>query len=122
MVAHGTNTGKGIDPKLKDLPQLRQPPFSSYDTYRLIDQGTVGLGAESPGQMGIVGDRQLSVSLEEEVTKDREPKRFRVKAVLTKKGEPNGTTVVALLKAGERFFVAGQKYQGGILVIAIKVR
>ena len=36
-----------------------------------------------------------------------------------------GTTVLPLLevnaKAGEHFFVAGQKHKGGILVIGIKI-
>lgn len=122
IVAHATNTGGGIDAKLKDLPQLRQPPFSAYDTYRLIDRGTVALAQGSPGQMPIVDDRLLSLALEEVVTKGREPSRYRVKATLSKKDGADATNVVALLKTGERFFVAGQKYKGGILVIVIKLR
>ncbi len=122
IVAHATNAGGGIDAKLKDLPQLRQPPFSAYDTYRLIDRGTVGLAPGSPGQMPLVDERILSLALEEVVTKEREPSRYRVKATLSKKDGADATNVVALLKTGERFFVAGQKYKGGILVIVIKLR
>ena len=38
IVLHALNDGKGIDPKIGKMPQLRQPPFSSYSSSQLSDR------------------------------------------------------------------------------------
>jgi hypothetical protein len=57
-----------------------------------------------------------------EPKKKDEPRRYLVTASIQK---PDGNTFLPLLevnaKPGEPFFVAGQTYKGGTLVIGIKV-
>src|SRR6185312_16504900 len=36
MVLHATNDNSGIDPKLGKIAALSKPPFSSYNSYRLL--------------------------------------------------------------------------------------
>src|SRR5262245_51267413 len=38
MVLHATNGGKGIDPRIGNMPELKKPPFSSYDSYELLEK------------------------------------------------------------------------------------
>src|SRR5690348_9964310 len=37
IILHATNDGSGIDPKLGKMPELGKPPFSSYNSYKLLD-------------------------------------------------------------------------------------
>jgi len=38
MVLHAANTGKGIDPRIGEMPELGNAPFSAYDSYSLLDR------------------------------------------------------------------------------------
>jgi len=115
VVLHATNDGKGIDPAIGDLPQLKQPPFSAYDSYKLLDRGSVKL--DPSGSMRLPDGGTLGLKVEA-----AEGDRYTVVASITKKGGKKflpGATVNA--KGGEYFFLAGQKYEDGILVLGIRV-
>src|SRR5450432_3028544 len=36
LVLHATNGDKGIDPRIGNMPELAQAPFSSYKSYALL--------------------------------------------------------------------------------------
>ena len=38
MVLHATNSKKGVDSRIGSMPELQKPPFSSYDSYELLDR------------------------------------------------------------------------------------
>lgn len=124
VILHATNDGSGIDPKIGKMPALGKPPFSSYNSYKLLDRVTLPLSALKPSTTKLPTGRDLMVSLKEviEPKKKDEPRRFVVTASIQK---PDGKSFLPLLevsaKAGEPFFVAGQNYKGGSLVIGIKV-
>jgi hypothetical protein len=124
IVLHATNDGTGIDPKIGKMPELGKPPFSSYNSYKLLDRSKLSLAKGSPGTAKLPNDGVLQVSLKEIVQPKAkgEPKRFLVGASIQK---PGGNSFLPLLevnaKAGETFFVAGQNYKGGVLVIGIKI-
>src|SRR5262245_6608569 len=40
IVLYATNDGTGIDPKIGKMPQLGKPPFSSYNSYKLLGDRT----------------------------------------------------------------------------------
>lgn len=124
IVLHATNDKKGIDPKIGKLPELQKPPFSAYDSYRLLDRAEIDLTQGQAGKLKLPDDGQLAVTLNEivEPTKKGDPIRFGVGASIQKPGGRTflpGVTVNA--KKGEIFFLAGQTYQKGILVIGIRV-
>ncbi|MRG92714.1 hypothetical protein [Polyangium spumosum] len=124
VVLHGTNDGTGIDPKIGKMPELAKPPFSSYNSYKLLDRSKQTSSKASPSTLKLPNDRVLKVSLKDVVqpSKKGESKRYVISASIQK---PGGSDFLPLLevnaKAGETFFVAGQNHKGGVLVIGIKV-
>ena len=124
IVLHATNDHTGIDPKIGKLPELAKPPFSSYDSYKLLDRAEVQLAQGAAQQRKLPDDGQLAVTLKDVLPPEKkgEPPRFSVAARIQK---PGGKAFLPALevsaKKGEIFFVAGQTYKGGILVIGIRI-
>jgi len=121
MVLHATQKpgGGSIDPSIGNLPQLTKPPFSAYNTYKLISRKQFSLDKGKPQTDTLPNDRVLQITLQD-ITQDR---RYKVAAAIN---QPNGKDFLKLLEvtasANETFFVAGQSYQSGILVIGITLR
>jgi hypothetical protein len=126
IVLHGLNTGEGIDPRIGDLPQLKQPPFSSYNTYKLLDRVQLPLARAQSREHPLPDKGKLKVHLtdvmEEKIAGKKPEVRYVLEASINK---PGGREFLPVLKVkarpGEIFFVAGQKYKGGILVLGIRV-
>lgn len=116
MVLHATQQpGPGsIDPSIGNLPQLKRPPFSAYNTYKLLAKQSLALTKGAPVTYTLVNGRVLQVTLQD-VTPDH---RYKVAAAIN---QPGGTAYLKLLEVtaapNETFFVAGQQYQGGVLII-----
>ena len=119
---HATNTDGGIDPKIGEMPHLRKPPFSAYNTYRLIDRQFVTLTETQPAISILPNKRVLKTSLLGVVHKGK----YRISASINQpRPDAGGQGFLPLLevtaRSGETFFVAGQSYQGGVLFVGIKV-
>jgi len=124
IVLHGTNDGTGIDPKIGQMPELGKPPFSSYNSYKLLERSSANASKSQASTTKLPNGSILQVALKDvvEPKKKGEAKRYIMSASVKKAG---GKDFLPLLevnaKAGETFFVAGQSYKGGVLVIGIKV-
>lgn len=122
MVLHATQgpEGKGsIDPAVGNMPQLKKPPFSAYNTYKLLDKKALPLEKGKSVEYPIVNGRTLQVTLVE-ITAD---KRYRIAAAISEPGKPAFLKVLEVTAAAnEPFFVAGQSYNDGILVMGITVK
>jgi hypothetical protein len=120
LVLHATNDGKGIDPAIGDLPQLKQPPFSSYDSYKLLERGKLALAPS--GEMKLPDGGKLSLQLQKAQPSEKKGEmRYVVDAKVLKK---NGDKFVsAEFNTRERiyFFLAGPPYEKGILVLGIRI-
>jgi hypothetical protein len=116
-VLHATNTGKGIDPRIGPMPELKKPPFSAYDTYVLLERTRLPLVKDNPKQLPLPNGRVLETALRERVSADE----VRFSAAVTR---PNGKEFLPLLEVkariGQRFVVAGQSHKKGILVLVIR--
>ena len=121
LVMHATQiSGAGsIDPKIGTMPQLQKPPFSAYNTYKLVDKKTLPLAKGTPATYPMVNGRTLQVTLLD-VTSDN---RFHVTTAIN---QPGGEAYLKLLEVtaspNEPFFVGGQTYQGGSLVLALTMK
>jgi hypothetical protein len=121
MVLHGKEVeGRGsIDPAIGHMPQLRQPPLSAYNSYRLLDKKILTLQMGRSGTYTLANGRVLQVTFVEP-TPDH---GFHVKAAIN---QPGGNAYLKLLeltaKPNEPFFVAGQTYEGGNIILAITLR
>lgn len=124
IILHGTNDGTGIDAKIGKMPELSKPPFSAYNSYKLVEKSTASASKSKPSTTKLPNGAVLKVALKDivEPKKKGDAKRYVMSASIQK---PGGNSFLPMLevnaKAGETFFVAGQNYKGGILVIAIKV-
>jgi len=117
MVLHATNGKKGIDPRIGAMPELAKPPFSSYESYALLDRARLPLLKETPRTLELPNGRVLETRLVEVLGKDA----LRLSARIT---QPNGKELLPLLavraKLGQAFIVAGPSYKQGILVLVIR--
>lgn len=124
IVLHGTNDGTGIDPKIGKIPELSKPPFSSYNSYKLLDRPKINVCKGKEVKVKLPNERELAVSLKDIVApkKKDDVTRYVMSMSINK---PGGNTFLPLLevnaKASEWFFVAGQSYKGGMLAFGLKV-
>lgn len=124
IILHATNDGTGIDPKIGKMPELGKPPFSSYNSYKLLERSKAQLSQGKAAETKLPNGRTISTTLKEVTPpkKKGDAKRYVVSASIQK---ADGKSFLPLLevnaRAGETFFVAGQSHKGGILVIGIKV-
>ena len=118
MVLHATNSKKGIDKRIGKMPELKKPPFSSYDSYELLEKKQLPLAKGDASKLVLPNKRVLRTKLLDVISKDQ----VRISASINR---PKGKTFLPLLevkaKVGQSFIVAGQSYKGGILVLVIKV-
>jgi hypothetical protein len=122
MVLYATTVpGPGsIDPAIGKMPQLTKPPFSVFNTYRLLDKKVISLELGKSGPYTLPNGRILQVTFVEPTTE----KRFHIKVAINQPGG-NGSYLKLLevtAEPNEPFFVAGQPYKDGVLVLGISLR
>ncbi|HTQ06055.1 MAG TPA: hypothetical protein VMI54_19470 [Polyangiaceae bacterium] len=118
LVLYATNQKKGIDPRVRDLSELTRPPFASYDSYALLERVRLPLATERQQTHRLPNGRVLGAALVENPSDDS----VRLSASIS---EPGGRAFLPLLevraRVGQRFIVAGQKYESGILVLVLAI-
>jgi len=118
LVLHATNLKQGVDARLRELPELTKPPFSSYDSYSVLAHQKLPLAPGVPSSLKLPNGRIFQTQLLEILKDDF----VRLSASIN---QPGGDDFLPLLavkaKLGQRFIVAGQSYKSGILVLVIRV-
>jgi hypothetical protein len=108
-----------IDPAIGNLPQLKKPPLSAYNTYKLLDKRSLAIQMGASSTYTLANGRVLQVSFVEPTAEHG----FHVKAAIN---QPGGNAYLKLLeltaKANEPFFVGGQSFNGGSILLAITLR
>jgi hypothetical protein len=117
LVIHAASVpgGGSMDPRLIKLSRLRNVPFNGYNTFKLLDTQTLPLAKSGPS-LALKNGYHLSLSLT-----SIEGRQLHIVPSLSKTATPNPLPEVSA-KADEPFFVAGQSYEGGILIIAVTPR
>jgi hypothetical protein len=116
LVLHATTQpGQGsIDPRIGNMPQLRRPPFSAFNTYKMLARQSLTLAKGVPTRYTLVNGRVLQITL----TNVLPGPRYEIAAAIN---QPGGGAYINLLKVttppNDTFFVAGQQYHGGVIVI-----
>jgi len=124
IVLYGANDNSGIDSSIGKIPALGKPPFSSYNSYKLLDRQEHPLKKGEWVNQILPDSNTLNVSLKDiTMTKGDNPeKRYIVDANIKK---PDGSEFFPNLevsaKEGEYFFVGGPKFKDGVLVIGIRI-
>jgi hypothetical protein len=121
MVLHATMApGPGsIDPAIGKMPQLQKPPFSVFNTYRLLDRRVIPIEIGKTGPYSLPNGRVLQVTF----ASPTQDKRFHIQLAIN---QPGGNAFLKLLELtaspNETFFVAGQPYKDGVLVLGLTMR
>lgn len=107
-----------IDPDLSTVKALQVKPFNGYKSFKILSRSPLALVPNQAEEIGLPAARKLRITLLEK----RKDGRFKVQVSINR---PNKTDYLPLLEVaaspGERFFVAGQKYQGGTILIGVRV-
>lgn len=118
LIVLGSLEGSGIDPQLAKLEALRKPPFDTFTKKTLLKRADVKLELGKESEVELPNGRRLRLMLMEKL-KDG---RFRVNVSINRPGQRDYLPVMTVSAApGDPFFVAGQKYEGGTLVIGVRV-
>lgn len=107
-----------IDASLANVPALRRPPFNSFRSMRVLSRPEVQLRPGTPVEVSLPNGRKLQLVLQQVMPDGR----YRMRVSINR---PNQNDYLPLLQVvaspGDPFFVAGQSYQGGTLVIGVRV-
>lgn len=115
LVIHGTTCDKpSVDPAVGEVPPLR------YNCYKLLDKKQLPLNQGAPSTMALPNGRTFQVTYGG-LTTDKPP-RYKVGAFINKPDGP-GFMPLAEISAepGKKFHVGGFAYQGGALLLAIRI-
>lgn len=118
LIVLATSTAGEIDPRLRALPALRRPPFDSYGSMELLSSPTIRLRVGHSEQVRLPNGRHIRIVLRE-ITRDG---RFRLQVSINRPGQQDYLPEVSVLASpGDPFFIAGQSYREGTLVIGFRL-
>jgi hypothetical protein len=124
IILYASNKGTGIDPKLGKSPQLSQGPFAAFNSYELLQATPLNLELGRSATTKMPNDDSLVVTFKglQPPAKPTDPTKY---VIATSVLRPNGTAFLPQFDlntaAQNRFFIMGQKYKEGIIIVAIKV-
>jgi hypothetical protein len=106
-----------VDPSLASIKALKQPPFNAFKSMKILSRTAVSLSTEA-SSVDLPNGRRLQLTLLER----RPDGRTKVQVSINKPGQQDYLPLLQVIaSAGEPFFVAGQKHEGGTLVIGVRV-
>lgn len=107
-----------IDPSLAEIPALRQPPFSTFQSMSVLARSTMQISIGRPMEVALPNGRHLRIELERALPDGR----YRVRISINTPGQSDYLSLLEVLASpGDPFFVAGQSFQGGTLVIGVRI-
>ncbi len=118
LVVLASEQGGVIDANLAQEPALRQPPFNAYRSMRLLDRRPVTLGVGRPAAVELPNGRRVQITFMQRLPNGR----LQVRVSINRPDQNDylqGVTVET--SPGVPFFIAGQAFQGGTLVIGVRV-
>jgi len=107
-----------IDPALADIPALQRAPFDAFRTMEILDRKRERLRPGIDRDVRLPNGRTLRIRLQRVMPDGR----YRVQVSINR---PEADAYLPLLQVvtapGDPFFVAGQSFRGGTLVIGVRV-
>ena len=117
-VLHGTRDARDPDPRIGDMPELREGPFAKYPSFRLLSRTRLPLVKGGKRQLTLPNGRLLEARLEDLLPDGS----ARLVASINRPGASDFLPLLEVkAKRGQSFIVAGQSYKRGILVLVFKV-
>ncbi|MFT3927390.1 MAG: hypothetical protein QM778_32950 [Myxococcales bacterium] len=115
----GHTEGSGVSPELEKIEALKKAPFDAFPKKALLKKVDLTIGIGSSQEVELPNGRKLKLSVLE-----RSPSGgYRVSVSINKPGQQDYLPVMTVVAApGDPFFVAGQKHEGGTLIVGVSVR
>jgi hypothetical protein len=118
LVVLGSSDGAGVDPALSKLEALGKAPFDAFTKKTLLKRVAVSLEPGKDSEVELPNGRKLRLSLLEKTADGR----LRVSLSINRPGKQDYLPLMTVAAApGDPFFVAGQKHEGGTLIIGVIV-
>jgi hypothetical protein len=118
LIVLGSTQGSGTDPALAKLEALNKPPFDGFPKKALLKRFDLQLTRGKESELELPNGRKLRLSLLERTADGR----YRVNVSINRPGKSDYLPVMTVnAAAGDPFFVAGQKHEGGTLIIGVSV-
>jgi hypothetical protein len=118
LIVLGSSQEGGTDPALAKIEALRKAPFDSFSKKALLKRVDVQLTAGKEAELELPNGRRLRLGLVERTPDGR----FRVTVSINRPGKRDYLPVMTVIAApGDPFFVAGQRHEGGTLIIGVIV-
>ena len=105
------------DAKLKQMPALQKPPFNSFKSMKVLSTNAIELVGETATTVALPNGRSLQLKLLEKMPDGR----HKVQVSINRAGKQDYLPLLTVIASGEPFFVAGQSFEGGTLVIGVRV-
>jgi hypothetical protein len=107
-----------VDPSLSSLRALKEPPFNAYKSMKILSRSALELAQDQSFELDLPNGRWLRITLLER----RADGRWKVQVSINRPNQKDYLrTLEVIASPGEPFFVAGQKYQGGTLVVGVRI-
>ena len=114
-----SNEKGGVDAKLERLKaKLGKPPFSSYDTFKLLGEQTVNADRQKPAAAKLVNG-SLTLLFKDKLVAQGGKTRLRFGIDVDDKQGARTISTESKFDSGDPFFIAGQPYEGGTYVLAL---
>ena len=118
LIVLGYTEGSGIAPELAKLEALSKPPFDGFPKKTLLKRVAVSLEPGKDTDVELPNGRKLKLTVLEKTAEGR----FRVSLSINRPGKQDYLPLMTVLAApGDPFFVAGQKHEGGTLIIGVSI-
>lgn len=117
LVVLASHDAGAIDPAVAQEPALHEPPFDTFHSMRVLDRIPMTIGTHSPFTHPLANGRTLRLEL-----LDHAPPRLAARVSISRPNAPDflpGVTVET--DPGVPFVVAGQSYEGGTLVLLVRL-
>ena len=107
-----------IDPALSSMHALRQPPFNAFHSMQLLARPSIHLAIGEPQNVPLPNGRVLQLALDS-VTPEG---RYRVRVSINRPEQQDYLPLLEIVAPpGDPFFLAGQSFMGGTLVIGVRL-
>lgn len=107
-----------IDPQLKNLTALKRAPFNAFRSMKVLSKPKVKLTKGKDSLVSLPNGRKVKLTL----LRVMPDGRYRMKVSINRPGKSDYLPLLQVVASpGDPFFVAGQSYKGGTLVVGVSV-
>lgn len=118
LIVLASNEAGAVDPRLANVPALRRPPFDGYRSMALLSSPRIELRVGQAREVPLPNGRQIRIVLREITAEGR----YRLQVSINRPGQRDYLPELDVVASpGDPFFVAGQSFQSGTLVIGIRL-